>query len=258
MALRKLGQRLREHDWFAALLELTIVIAGILIALQVSNWNQDRHDRTRADNYLRRLHTSLLGDRESMDATLGYWRQVSEYGRGAMAHAESGQRVHDSNWKTVLAYYQASQLMPFELDETTFVEMRSTGDLTQVGDELLRTRLAAYYSITSGGSIRANVLRHDPEYRRQIRGLTPWPVQEYIWSRCFRQLEGIRQELLDCPAPITETAAADLLDTFRTSPTLVQQLRFWMSTLRVSELAIGDTRKRVDALVRDVQAARSR
>ena len=45
----RLVQRLREHDWMAAVIELVIVIAGILIALQVSNWNQDRIERARGD-----------------------------------------------------------------------------------------------------------------------------------------------------------------------------------------------------------------
>jgi len=45
----RLALRLRDHDWTAAIIELVIVIAGILIALQVSNWNQDRIERARGD-----------------------------------------------------------------------------------------------------------------------------------------------------------------------------------------------------------------
>ena len=40
----RIAQRLRHHDWLAALLDLLIVVIGILIALQVSNWNQGRLD----------------------------------------------------------------------------------------------------------------------------------------------------------------------------------------------------------------------
>src|SRR3954464_5536381 len=34
MSATKLVQRLREHDWLAALIELVIVVVGILLALQ--------------------------------------------------------------------------------------------------------------------------------------------------------------------------------------------------------------------------------
>ena len=256
MSLAKLPARLREHDWAGAIIELLIVVVGILIALQVSNWNEERHDRARADSYYRRLHASLVTGRKSMEDTLAFWRQVSAYGRAAMDFSETGKRVEGSNWKTLLAYYQASQLMPFELEDTTFLEMRDTGNLTLIRDEALRNRIAEYYGITSVGSIRANILRHDPEYRRQIRGLTPWPVQEYIWATCYRQLGGTRQELIDCPAPISDETAAAVLTTYLHTDSLLPNLRYWVSTLRVSEIVVTDARKNVDGLARDIQAAR--
>lgn len=75
----------------AAIIELVIVVVGILVALQVSNWNQDRLERARADGYYRRIQADLVADRQSIDETLAFW-------------------------KTVSAYYQASQLLPFQLE----------------------------------------------------------------------------------------------------------------------------------------------
>jgi hypothetical protein len=256
MALARLATRLRAHDWTAAAIELVIVVAGILIALQVSNWNDERHDRARADTYLRRLHEGLQADARSMDATLAFWRQVSAHGRDAMAHAETGQRVGDSNWRTALAWYQASQMMPFELDDTAFAEMRSNADLRLIASERLRSRLADYYRLTATGT-RANLLRHDPVYRQQIRGVTPWAVQQYIWEKCFRQLEGTQQELIDCRAPISEEAAGALLDTYRGDAELLHNLRYWVSALKVSEIVIADARRNIATLDGEVEAARS-
>ena len=258
MAISKLGARLRAHDWTAAIIELVIVVAGILIALQVSNWNQDRLDRARADSDYRRLHDSLVTDRETIDAVSAFWQQVSGYGRAAMDNADRGTLVDGSDWKTVLAWYQASQLMPFELEDTTFVEMRDRGDLVLIADEKLRNRLADYYHLTETGTIRANILWHDPVYRQQIRGVTPWAVQQYIWEHCFRQLGGIRQELIACPAPINEAEAGALLDTYRHTDGLLVNLRYWMATLKVSQLVIVDARRSRDRLARDIDASRTR
>jgi len=252
----KLAARLRMHDWTAAFIELSIVVVGILLALQVSTWNQDRLDRARADNYYRRIHEDLAADRVGIDQTLAYWKKVSAYGRAAIAYGETGQRVDGSNWKTLLAYYQASQLMPFELEDTTFVEMRDTGDLALIADETLRKRLATYYRLTGRG-VTASILHHDPVYRMQIRGLTPWRVQHYIWDSCFRQLSGA-QELIDCPSPISEQDAAAVIETYRHSDTLLQNLRFWMSTLRVSQIVLDTARQDAIGLASDVHAARSR
>ena len=255
MAAARLARRLREHDWLAALIELVIVVVGILIALQVSNWNQDRVDRSRADRYYARLQADLLTDLSSIDEAHAFWIQVSGFGKQAMAYSESGKRVQDSNWKTLLAYYQASQLYPFELADTTFTEMRASGDLSLIADENLRKHLADYYRLTGSG-VRGDILHHNPAYRMQIRGLTPWNVQQYIWQHCFRQGQGVHQTLIDCRAPISENESAAILDGYRHDPSLLQNLRTWMSQLQVSIIVVSDFRDETRALISRIEAAR--
>jgi hypothetical protein len=256
----KLAVRLREYDWVAVVVELLVVVVGILIALQVSNWNQDRQDRARADGYYRRLHTELLADQQNINHTLQFWKKVAGYGEAAITNGETGQLVDGSNWKTVLAWYQASQLMPFELQDTTYMEMRDSGGLVLIDRAGLRKKLAGYYQL-AGTGITANILHLDPIYRVQIRGLTPWHVQEYIWRKCFRQGDGgnaANQELIDCPSPINDDEAAAILATYKHSPTLLQNLRSWMSALRVSAMVLGATRSDTINLAAEIQAARRR
>lgn len=256
MGLMKLSLRLRAHDWTAVLIELLIVIVGILIALQVSNWNQGRLDRARGDSYYLRLQAELAADLRAMDTAQTFWAQVAGFGRAAIVHSETGQLVDGSNWKTVLAYYHGTQIMPIELEDTTFTEMRDGGDLVLIANESLRKQLADYYRLTGTG-MRAHILRHDPAYRIQVRGLTPTVVQEYIWKNCFRQLEGTNQELIDCPSPISEDVAGEILTTFRSSQSLLENLRYWNSTLAVSSIVIHGARKQAAGLAADVAKARA-
>jgi len=107
----------------------------------------------------------------------------------------------------------------------------------------------------SGSGLRADILRHRPEYRPQIRGLTPWPVQEYIWTHCFQQHGGVSQELLDCPSPISESEATAILDAYHKSDTLLPNLRIWMSTLRVSQIIVTGMRRDALALAEDFAKA---
>lgn len=260
MGAMKLALRLRAYDWMAAVIELAIVVVGILIALQVSNWNQDRLDHARTEGYYRRLHAELLADQYDMDKTLVFWKKVSGYGAAAIANGETGQLVDGSNWKTVLAWYQAGQMMPFELQDTTYTEMRDGGGLVLIDREGLRKQLAEYYQL-AGNGITASILRHDPVYRLQIRGITPWHVQQYIWAKCFAEGKGanaVNQELIDCPSPISEADAAAILDTYRHSATLLQNLRSWMSSLGVSTLVLAQSRGETLNLAAEVQAAQLR
>ncbi len=254
MRTARLARRLRDYDWAAAFIELAIVVVGILIALRVSNWNQERVDHARAQGYYRRIHADLLTDRGNIDVTLAYWGKVSAYGSEAIAYGETGTLVDGSQWKTVLAWYQASQIFPFELANTTFEEMRSSGDLGLIADEKLRKELADYYRL-SGTGVQAMIMNHNPVYRKEIRGLTPWRVQRYIWSHCFRETSFANQQLLDCPSPIDGREAASILETYRQSPTLLDHLRTWMSTLRVSGIVLRYTRKAAARLAAQVAAA---
>ena len=149
--------------------------------------------------------------------------------------------------------------MPFEFESSTYSEMRDTDGLGLIADEGLRKRLAVYYRL-SGTGISANILRHDPVYRMQIRGLTPWRVQQYIWGKCFRQTgnNSANQELIDCPSPISDEEAAAVLDSYRHSDTLLQNLRTWMSTLSVSEIVLDSTREDTAKLATEVEAAPAR
>ena len=63
---------------------------------------------------------------------------------------------------------------------------------------------------------------------------------------------------IDCPAPISDVAAAELLETYRDSATLLPDLRYWVATLRVSDLVLADSRKSATGLIRELDAARSR
>jgi hypothetical protein len=244
----RLLQRLRERDWLSAAIELVIVVVGILVALQVGNWNQDRADRERGRRYEARLRAEVVSDRNAMDEALGFWRKVGDFGIAAMANAEQGTLVDGDGWKTLLAYYQASQLYPFELEDTTFLEMRDSGGLALIADEALRKRIADYYRM-GGAGLRASILYHRPEYRDEIRGLTPWSVQEYIWSNCFRQGTGASQQLLDCASPMPDADARRILESYRASPTLLIHLREWMSTMKISAIVVTGIKDDATALI---------
>ena len=180
-----------------------------------------------------------------------FWQKVGDFGKAAMASSEQSVLVDGDRWKTVLAYYQASQLYPFELEDTTFLEMRDGGGLALIADESLRKRIVDYYRM-GGAGLRANILYHRPEYRQEISGLTPWHVQEYIWSRCFHQGKGASQALLDCASPFSDDEAQGLLDAYRASPTLLPRLRERMSVMNISTIVVqsmrGDSTVLADAL----------
>ena len=65
MILSRIIHHLRTQNWTAVALEFVLVIAGIVIGFQITEWNQDREKREVEHTYLVRIHDELqsaLGD----------------------------------------------------------------------------------------------------------------------------------------------------------------------------------------------------
>ena len=252
----RVARRLRDHDWIGAFIDLAIVVVGILIALQVSNWSQARSDARRERAYLTRILADLDTDLSVNGNRERFMAQVRRYGEQALAHTDTGALVAGSAWKTVLAYFQAGQFYAYSRESNTFTEMRDAGDLGLIEDPQLRSQLAFYYESSTNRMADMMLMNLIPQYRQDIRSVTPTPVQDYIWSHCFRILPGTArdQRLIDCPSPIEETEASSILAGYAQFPELARELRFWLSNQRIAALTTPEDRR--DALQLKVRVER--
>ena len=105
MRLRSLTQHLNNQNWFAVVLDLFIVVVGVFIGIQVSNWNEELNDLVRADAFVVRLHENITADLNAISDRTGFNAQVIEYGERALAYAESNESERIADWPTVLAFF---------------------------------------------------------------------------------------------------------------------------------------------------------
>lgn len=63
MLLRSLTKHVKDQNWFAVALDFFIVVVGILIALQITNWNEARGDAQLEAEFMRNLSVDLQRDR---------------------------------------------------------------------------------------------------------------------------------------------------------------------------------------------------
>jgi hypothetical protein len=241
MRLRSLAAHMRQQDWTAVTIEILIVIVGVFIGLQVSNWNDTRKENERGREYLQRLQAELLQDANMLTHISKFWTEVEANGEIAMTYAEEGVLQDGSAWRTLLAYHQASQVWPYRKPDVTFQEIRSTGSLLLIRDTALRERIARHYSAGAGSQV-SEVLGLIPRYREHVRGLVPWKIQRYIWTECYRTDEAI-QRFVPCKSPVSEQEAQAVLQRLRAEPGLTEELRFWMINIHSGLM-----------LMRDVQA----
>ena len=250
----RFARSIRDRDWPGVIIEIAIVVVGVYLGLQASNWNQDRLDRARGREHLRRMAGDLQVESVLLQKTIQFDKVVGEYGAGAIGYAETGALYRDSPWQTLLAYYQASQIWPYRQPSTTFQEIQSSGEFELIANARLRANIARHYG-DSAVSQTSEVIGVVPEYRARVRGLTPWALQQYIWSHCYRGNDAdLGQVLVDCPSPISDREATAILEQFRQDAELTSDLRFWMVSLGTSQVLLGLVRNEAAQLSRDVDA----
>lgn len=233
MILRRVIAHVRKQEWTAIWIDLVIVVVGVFIGIQVANWNEGRREAQRAQGYLWRIHDDLSADLASLARHELFWRKVIDNGHDAIRYAETGQKVDGSAWKTLLAFYQASQLFPWISRDTTYQELRSAGELALIKDDSLRAKLAEYY-VTGAGAQFNFLLVEQPAYRKIVRGHTPSIASSQVWAECHSAPAFDEQYLFDCDSPMSEADAQAVLDAYLADPDLLPELRFWITNLEVT------------------------
>lgn len=73
MLLRSVMAHVREQNWFAVGLDFLIVVFGVFIGIQVSNWNEVRRDEAVGARYTDRLLTELASEMETWSRAATYY-----------------------------------------------------------------------------------------------------------------------------------------------------------------------------------------
>ena len=140
----RISSALRETRWAQLVLELALLVLGILIALAVDGWMDDRRDAQSERRYLELLVRDLDRDLEVLDEFLAYEeRQVADSVfayrtlRGGVA-AEDREAVADAltrlSWRRTL-----------RLTRATYTDLLSTGNLRLIRTPALRDRVVGLY-----------------------------------------------------------------------------------------------------------------
>lgn len=81
MILRRITEHVKPQNWFAVCVDFVIVVIGVFIGIQVSNWNASREDRSNETLYLGYLAEDLQSDLRKIDNVY----RVSEWRMSALA-----------------------------------------------------------------------------------------------------------------------------------------------------------------------------
>ncbi len=168
-------------------MEFVILVAGVFLGIQVSNWNQDRLDRAEGREYRQRLVTDLESNQRDLAFRVHYDGQVLAHARAALAALDRS--AGDDPGQFILDAYQASNHIPQPLRQFTYDEALAAGKAERLGDPHLRERIANYYiDVTTMQRLFDNT----PPYRDLIRSALSFEVQAQAMKDCPEVLQADR------------------------------------------------------------------
>lgn len=171
MILRRLSKHVKDQNWFAVGLDFLIVVMGVLIAIQVANWNEARQESNRASALLERLELDFQEMRAlAVEQNRGYYSNTVkldelltriEDEQDPISDAEAGQLLNDG------FLFRLPQATPI-----SFQEMLSAGRLELLRDAELRVTLREYADTSRTIENASNLIATD--YVVVVRELTPY------------------------------------------------------------------------------------
>ena len=72
MLLRRFTKHVNEQNWFAVWLDVCVVVVGIFLGLQMSEWNQGRQDVKWEREFLQDLRGELERDLEHLNSVIEF------------------------------------------------------------------------------------------------------------------------------------------------------------------------------------------
>ncbi len=88
-----------------------------------------------------------------------------------------------------------------------------------------------------------------------MRGIIPITVQDYIWDNCYASASSGLQDFVPCQPPVDGALATAVVEQIRNEDVLMNELRYWMSTMKVASLIGRDRATSAKELRAKVDAA---
>jgi len=133
---RLLSENRASRYMLYALGEIALVVVGILIALQVNNWNEDQKAERETETYLNALRQELQNNIRYLRNVNNFTRQdIRETLKYMEAFSVSGP-VEDTIFRSVASHIGPINLTP--MAEAAFNELMNSGAIQNVADDSLK------------------------------------------------------------------------------------------------------------------------
>ncbi|OGT60807.1 MAG: hypothetical protein A3E01_19690 [Gammaproteobacteria bacterium RIFCSPHIGHO2_12_FULL_63_22] len=180
MILRRLVANLKDQNWTAIVIEFVLLVGGVFLGIEVSNWNQEREQRNKAAAFTTRLHADILYELWGEQSLIEYYTDARIHA-GLALDALSGRRPMTDE-QFLVSTYRATQIQTNTRARATYDELVSTGTIGLIADSGLRNAAISFFSTDVYETTATKA--QESEYRRLFRESVPYELQDALLARC--------------------------------------------------------------------------
>ena len=133
MIIKRIARFVRAQDWNAIAVEFVIVTAGVLMGIEVSNWNNDRVEQARVDQQVASLGTELQANLATIEK---YERSVESQLADLSALQRSFGTPGSSEAETDKRLMNIFRVVTMILETSAYDELTRTGSFRDVDPEI--------------------------------------------------------------------------------------------------------------------------
>jgi len=180
MFLRHVIEHVKNQHWTAIWIDLVIVILGVFIGTQVSNWNAKRETNKKAVVFSERLNRDMRLEAWGYESLIEYYKDVALNADRTLAAMEGEQQPTDEQF--VISAYRATQYKYNDRNRATYDEMVSTGTIGLIADQKLRETAIIVFTSPLFDEISTDGQKS--EYREIFRRAVSKDVQRELQKKC--------------------------------------------------------------------------
>lgn len=125
--------------------EIMLVMIGILLALQVNNWNEKRKDQIRVRSHILEIKSELEFDLDKIQAIIV--AQESGYDAALLLQNSLNQSIDKIDTQQLkYSLFMAGYLTIFNKTNGAFNNLISSGDISLINDNILKRALISYHN----------------------------------------------------------------------------------------------------------------
>jgi len=243
------------QQWTAIVVELLIVIGGVFLGVQASNWNDTRLQKQEGRLLAERLISDLQKDLDSRQTLVSYYQAVFESAERTESRLIS-ESIDDPE-AFIIDVYRSTEYAHRPATRAAYEELISTGRLGLLPQEAREAGVIEYFRYDNSLAMRDAV--RDSPYRHRVRKSIPYDIQVAIRAKCS-DLYNERSEIIgfddNCDLGIPLDRLKVAADAVYLDKEMLPELRLHFSILNATMPNFRGEVVNLEATIRALEEAR--